>query len=43
MRRKEGNYTTEEYPRWDALYKLGDFLRDDDFKDCLAVAALERT
>jgi hypothetical protein len=39
---KEGNHTTEEYPRWDALYKLGDFLQDDDSKDCLVDAALER-
>jgi hypothetical protein len=39
---KEGNYRTEEYPRWDALCKLGDFLQDDGFKDCLVDAALER-
>jgi hypothetical protein len=39
---KEGGSATEKYPCWDALYKLGDFFQDDDSKNCLVDAALER-
>lgn len=35
------NYTSDEWPRWQECYILGDFLRDHDFKDACIDVCIE--